>query len=258
MGFPGQTKDEAENLPNIAIFIVRTLPKIFDKKESEKEVSKLEADETVKETQDTKEVVPLASESSKSHENLAFEDEEPHLEQKDVSIDFSSTMDTAIDSSTRETNQQAKAEERGDDSGISEGALNESGVTNVDGTTTEQKDSRHDMKSHDMKTGLKAIGCLAIELTAVNTPEITVEKPKTLFSVAEVERTATDAPPQSPRRKTDHDIKKMVLSPHIDVTAPRRHSDFVSVPMSINEKLARDDFKKRGFFKTGIGSILGS
>lgn len=253
MGFPGQTKDEAENLPNIAIFIVRTLPKIFDKKESEKEVSKLEADESVKETQDTKEVVPLASESSKSHENLAFEDEEPPLEQKDVFIDFSSTMDTAIDSSTRETNQQAKAEERGDDSGISEGALNESGVTNADGTTTEQKDS-----SHDMKTGLKAIGCLAIELTAVNTPEITVEKPKTLFSVAEVEMTATDAPPQSPRRKTDHDIKKMVLSPHIDVTAPRRHSDFVSVPMSINEKLARDDFKKRGFFKTGIGSILAS
>lgn len=233
--------------------LLPTLPKIFDKKESEKEVSKLEADETVKETQDTKEVVPLASESSKSHENLAFEDEEPHLEQKDVSIDFSSTMDTAIDSSTRETNQQAKAEERGDDSGISEGALNESGVTNADGTTTEQKDS-----SHDMKTGLKAIGCLAIELTAVNTPEITVEKPKTLFSVAEVERTATDASPQSPRRKTDHDIKKMVLSPHIDVTAPRRHSDFVSAPMSINEKLARDDFKKRGFFKTdevGKGSV---
>lgn len=250
MGFPGQTKDEAENLPNIVIFIVRTLPKIFDKKESEKEESKLETDETVKETQDTKEVVPLASESSKSHENLAFEDEEPHLEQKDFSIDFSTTMDTAIDSSTRETNQQAKAEERGDDSGISEGALNGSGVTNADGTATEEIHS-----SHDMKTGLKAIGCLAIELTAVNTPEITVEKPKTLFSVAEVEGTATDAPPQSPRRKTDHDIKRTVLSPHIDVTAPRRHSDFVSVPMSINEKLARDDFNKRGFFKTGIGSI---
>ena len=239
-------------MPNIAIFIVRTLPKFFDKP-SEKEVSKLEGDETLKQTQDTKEVVPLASDSAKSHENLAFEGEDPQLEQKDVSTEFSTTMDTALDSSTRETSQKANDEERGNDSGISEGVLNGSGVTNADGTTTKEMDS-----NCDMKTGLKAIGCLAIELTAVNTPEITVEKPKTLFSVAGVDGTATDGPSQSPRRKTDHDIKKGVLSPYSDVTTPRRHSDFVSVPMSINEELARDDFKKRGFYKPGIGSILAS
>ncbi|XP_068698307.1 synaptotagmin-like protein 2 isoform X2 [Montipora foliosa] len=242
---------EARNLPAKDAngfsdpFVKRPLPKLFDKKASEPEESKIEAGETVEKTKVSQEPVLLTSES-RSHENLAFEEEEQHTEAKDISMDSSTAVATTLEATTREENQEVKqAEESGNDSGISESHLNGSDITKVDDTKTGLNGVEKEEPTRDMQPALKSIGSLAIGIASFSPPEIKVDKPKTLFSVAEGKSSSTDASPQSSRRKTDTEIKRKTLSPFADTR--RRHSDFVSAPISINEELAREDLKKRGF-----------
>ena len=239
----------------MSVFICsfRTLPKLFEKKASETEEAKLEAGETTEKPQETPEQEPLVL-ASQSHENLAFEDEEKHLQPKDTSLDSTtSTMDTTLESTASEGSQEVKnAEESGNDSGISESHVNEKDPMKVEDTAGDGHDE-HEQDTEpkrDMKPVLKSISAFAMQFTVISPPEITVDKPKTLFTVAKGDN--TDAPPQSPRRHTEHNIgkdllKRNALSPEAAAITKRRHSDFaVSAPISINEELAREDLKKRG------------
>jgi len=206
-------------------------------------------DKNTSETETPQEQVPLSS-GAHSHENLAFEEEEKHLEPKDTSTDsVASTMDTTLDSTPSEGGQETKAvEETGNDSGISVSPVNGSDVTTGEMTTGDVHDNE-DKSSVDMKPVLKSISAFAMQFAAASAPEITVDKPKTLFSVAKGDN--TDAPSQPPRRHTEHNIgkellKRSTLTPETAATR-RRHSDYaVSAPMSINEELAIEDLKRRG------------
>lgn len=228
--------------------MIRSYRKFFDKNTSE--------------TETPQEQVPLGS-GAHSHENLAFEEEEKHLEPKDTSTDsVASTMDTTLDSTASEGGQETKAvEETRNDSGISVSPVNGSDVTTGEMPTGDVRDNE-DKSSVDMRPVLKSISAFAMQFTAARAPEITVDKPKTLFSVAKGDN--TDAPSQPPRRHTEHNIgkellKRSTLTPEMAATR-RRHSDYaVSVPMSINEELAIEDLKRRGSNpakKTGTGRIL--
>lgn len=241
------------NLTSVLISSSRNLPKLFDKNPTETQDAKLEAGSTVEEAPVIQEQVPLVSEASQSHENLAFEDEEKNLEPKDTSADSgASTMDTTLESTTSEGDQEVKnsAEESGNESGISESQVNGSDVMQEKVTPKEVHVDEHMDPDRDMKPVLKSISAFAMQFTVVNNPEITVEKPKTLFTVAKGDN--TDAPTQPPRRNTEHDIRKDVLSksslsPLSAAFTKRRHSDFaVTAPISANEELAREDLKRRG------------
>lgn len=240
-------------MTSVLISSSRNLPKLFDKNPTETEDAKLEAGSTVDEAPVIQEQVPLVSEASQSHENLAFEDEEKNLEPEDTSADSgASTMDTTLESTTSEGDQEVKnsAEESGNESGISESQVNGSDVIQEKVTPKEVHVDEHMDPDRDMKPVLKSISAFAMQFTVVNNPEITVEKPKTLFSVAKGDN--TDAPTQPPRRNTEHDIRKDVLpksslSPLSAAFTKRRHSDFtVTAPISANEELAIEDLKRRG------------
>ena len=256
------------DLTSVLIPSSRNLPKLFDKNPSETEDAKLEAGNTVEEPPAAQEQVPLVSAASQSHENLAFEDEEKNLEPKDTSADSgASTMDTTLESTTSEESQEVKnsAEESGNESGISETQVNGSDVIQENVTPKEVHVDGHADPDRDMNPILKSISAFAMQFTVVKTPEITVEKPKTLFSVAKGDN--TDAPTQPPRRNTENDIRKNTLlrsslSPTSAAITKRRHSDFaVSAPISVNEELAREDLKKRGskqVTKPGIERLINS
>ena len=238
----------------------RTLPRRFEKKASETAEAKLEAGETTEKPQGTPEQEPLVL-ASQSHENLAFEDEEKHLEPKDTSVDSTtSTMDTTLESTASEGSREVQnAEESGNDSGISESHVNGNDVIKMEETAGDGHGDQDTERNKDMKPVLKSISAFAMQLTVISPPEITVDEPKTLFSVAKGD--STDAPPQSPRRHTEHNIgkdlvKKNVLLPESAAITKRRHSDFaVSAPISLNEELAREDLKRRGSNQVGDPGI---
>lgn len=262
------------------------MPKFFEKDISEKTEKKQDSQGTP----EPHEEVPLVSQTH-SHENLAFEQEEKHLEPKDTSIDSTaSTMETTLESTTSSESQDIKDAqvESGDDSGISVNQLSGSDANqsesnmmdegrevkdskqsgsdsgnHVNGTnagaTSEDGDENEDPElGHDVKPFLKAIGTIATKLAMVSPPEIKVDKPTTLFAVAKGD--TTDSPvknekqpsPFTSRRHTDHEIKKKSnLSPD-EALVIRRHSDFaVSVPISTNEELALADLKRRGYGASG-------
>ena len=191
--------------------------------------------------------MPLVS-STDSHENLAFEEEEKPLEPQDISTDSTtSTMETTLESATSEGSREVKDfEENADDSGISVSHVNGSDVNPRKEVT---HDDEHNEPSRDMKPVLESISALAMQLTVVSPPEIKVDKPKTLASVAKGD--IAGAPPQGPRRHTEANIRTELLEtgtlkPEAAMTK-RRHSDFaVSAPLSINEELAMEDLKRRG------------
>lgn len=221
------------------------MPKFFEKDISDKTEKKQDSQETP----GPHEEVPLVSQTQ-SHENLAFEEEEKHLEPKDTSIDSTaSTMETTLESTTSSESQDIKDAqvESGDDSGISANQLNESDANqsesnmidegrevkdskqsgsdsgnHVNGTnagaTSEDGDENEDAElGHDVKPFLKAISTFATKLAMVSPPEIKVDKPTTLFAVAKGD--STDSPvknekqpsPVTSRRHTDHEIKKNVV-----------------------------------------------
>ena len=266
------------------------MPKFFEKNISDK----TEKNQDSQGTPGPHEEVPLVSQTQ-SHENLAFEEEEKHLEPKDTSTDSSaSTMETTLESTTSSESQDIKDAqvESGDDSEISVNQLsgsdaNQSESSMIDegqevkdskqsgsdsgnhmnrtnaGATREDGDENEDTElGHDVKPFLKAIGTFATKLAMVSPPEITVDKPTTLFAVAKGD--STDSPvknekqpsPFTSRRHTDTEIKKNVdlksnLSPDEELVI-RRHSDFaVSVPISTNEELALADLKRRGYGASG-------
>lgn len=261
------------------------MPKFFEKDTSDETEIKKDSNGTP----GPHEEVPFVAKTH-SHENLAFEEEEKNLEPKDTSIDSTvSAMETTLESTTSSESQDIKDAqvERGNDSGISVNQLNGSDANPPEsnlidkgrevkdskqsgsdsenhmnganaGATSEDGGKNEDTElGHDMKPFLKALSTFATKLAMVSPPEIKIDKPTTLFSIANEDR--TDSPvknekqrsPVTSRRHTDHDIKKSSLSPD-ETLVTRRHSDFaVSVPISTNEELALADLKRRGHVASG-------
>ncbi|KAJ7363523.1 calcium ion-regulated exocytosis of neurotransmitter [Desmophyllum pertusum] len=230
--------------------LLPNFPKLFDSSPSEtKSEAKSEVDqsESVDEAQKLPEEVPLVP----SHENLAFEEEEKHLEPKDTSMDSTtSTMDTTLDS-TDTGDGGHDAQKEGNHSEISVSHVNGSDVSPTG------SEGANDGSDYSIQSFLGNISSFAVQLTTVSAPEIKVDKPKTLFSVATEDSryTPPPAPSQSPRRHTDHNINtnqvlnKSTLLP--EAVTRRRHSDFaVAAPRPINEELAIEDLKKHGTQET--------
>lgn len=234
----------------------RNFPKLFDHNQSEtKSEAKSEPGQTDNKTQTLPEQEPLVV----SQENLAFEEDDKHLEPKDTSTDSTSTLETTVESMESERGSDAKEVERkGNDSGISVSHVNGSDVTSTEEETTASEDD-HD---HEMQPVLKQIGTFAMKFMDARPPEIKVDKPQTLSSVAKGDSkdAPPEKPPQSPRRHTDRNIKNKILQkstllPEEAALIKRRHSDFaVSAPRPINEELAIEDMKKRG--SQGAGMLL--
>ena len=227
------------------ILLYRNFPKLFDNNPSE---TKSEAKPEVEESPDklqTPEEVPLVS----SRENLAFEGDDKHLEPKDTSTDSTtSTMETTLESIDGEGGCDVKDVEKADDSGIS--------VSHVNGSDVSPVEEGDEHSGPSMQPVLKSISAFAMQFTVVSPPEIKVDKPLTLSSVAKGESkdTPRTASPQSTRRHTEHNInktlKKSSLLPEAALIK-RRHSDFaVSAPRPVNEELAIADMKKRGSQET--------
>lgn len=229
--------------------------------------------------------------STHSHENLAFEVEEKLLEPQNTSTDSTtSTMETTLESTTSDESRDIKdAEESRNDSGISVTQLNKSDVataesntisgsqevtdakgsgndsgtfdsqmngSDVDPTTRDVHENNGTEPGRDIRPAFKVLGTFAMELAMTSPPEIKVDKPKTLSSLAKGDSTDASVSKKkvrtspSPRRHTDHNInkdlqKKSTLTPDAALIK-RRHSDFVSAPKSPNEELALEDLKRRG------------
>ncbi|XP_078372421.1 uncharacterized protein LOC144656073 isoform X3 [Oculina patagonica] len=237
-------------------FCKRNFPKLFDQTPGEK---KSEAQSEVDGSPDksqTPEAVPLVS----SHENLAFEEEDKHLEPKDTSTDSTtSTMETTLESVDSEEGLDVKeVEKANDDSGISVSHVNGSDVSPVEeGTTTDGDED----SGPSMQPVLKSISAFAMQFTVAGPPAIKVDKPLTLSSVAKgdsKEATPT-ASPQSPKKHAEHNINKATKTGALQPEAAlikRRHSDFaVSAPRPVNEELAIADLKKRGSQQARLGTV---
>ena len=237
------------------LFFYSNFPKLFDSSPSEtKSEAKSEVDqsESVDEAQKLPEEVPLVP----SHENLAFEEEEKHLEPKDTSMDSTtSTMDTTLDST--DTGDGSHDVQKGDNH-------SEISVSHVNGSDVSPTGSEgaNEGSDYSMQSFLGNISSFAVQLTTVSAPEIKVDKPKTLFSVATEDSRyiPPPAPSQSPRRHTEHNINtnqvlnKSTLLP--EAVTRRRHSDFaVAAPRPINEELAIEDLKKHGTQETSKSSF---
>ncbi|XP_022799657.1 synaptotagmin-like protein 4 [Stylophora pistillata] len=226
--------------------LLPSFPKLFDnnKSETNSEV-KPETDQNDSKTQTLPEQEPLVL----SRENLAFEEDEKHLEPKDTSADSaSSTLETTVELMESETGPDAKElEKEGDNSGISVGQVNGNDVISA------EEETRHDENDQGpkMKPVLESISAFALQFMDANAPEIKVDKPQTLFSVATGDSSDTppEKTPQSPRRHTEHNVtnkllEKNSLLPEAALTK-RRHSDFaVSAPRPVNDELASQDLKK--------------
>lgn len=162
-------------------------------------------------------------------------------------------METTLESIDSEGGRDKKEVEKGDDSGISVSHVNGSDVRPAEeGTTTDGDDH----SGPTMQPVLKSISAFAMQFTVVSPPEIKVDKPLTLSSVAKrdnKEATPT-APPQSPKKQAEHNINKATKTGALLPEAAlikRRHSDFaVSAPRPVNEELAIADLKKRGSQQT--------
>ena len=237
-------------------FLYRNFPKLFDNNPREtKSEDKSEVDDSADKLQ-TPEEKPLVS----SHENLAFEEEDKHLEPKDTSTDSNTTMETTLESLDSEGGHDVKdTEKAGDDSGITVSDVNGSDASPSEDATTSGGEDANEHSGPTMQPVLKSISAFAMQFTTASAPEIKVDKPLTLSSVAKGD--SKDAPPsaapQSPRRHTEHNINinkaitKGALLPEAALIK-RRHSDFaVSAPRPINEELAIQDFKKRGSQESG-------
>lgn len=238
----------------LRVLIQRSFPKLFDNDKSEtKSEANPETDQTDNKTQTPAEQEPLVQ----SQENLAFEEDEKHLEPKDTSADSaSSTLETTVEPMESEKAPDTKELEKvADDSGISVDHVNGNDVIS---TKEETKEDEHD-QGHKVKPVLESISAFAMQFMEASAPEIKVDKPQTLFSVAteDAEDAPPGKPPQSPRRHTEHNIKNRLLDknsllPEAALTK-RRHSDFaVSAPRPVNDELATQDLKKRGSVGAGI------
>lgn len=230
-----------------------SFPKLFDNDKSEtKSGANPETDQTDNKTQTPAEQEPLVQ----SQENLAFEEDEKHLEPKDTSADSaSSTLETTVEPMESEKSSDTKELEKvADDSEISVDHVNGNDVIS---TKKETKEDEHD-QGHKVKPVLESISAFAMQFMEASAPEIKVDKPQTLFSVAteDAEDAPPGKPPQSPRRHTEDNIKNRLLDknsllPEAALTK-RRHSDFaVSAPRPVNDELATQDLKKRGSVGAG-------
>lgn len=233
--------------------LLPSFPKLFDNDKSEtKSEANPETDQTDNKTQTPAEQEPLVQ----SQENLAFEEDEKHLEPKDTSADSaSSTLETTVEPMESEKASDTKELEKvTDDSVISVDHVNGNDVIS---TKEETKEDEHD-QGHKVKPVLESISAFAMQFMEASAPEIKVDKPQTLFSVAteDAEDAPPGKPPQSPRRHTEHNIKNRLLDknsllPEAALTK-RRHSDFaVSAPRPVNDELATQDLKKHGSVGAG-------
>ena len=218
----------------------RNLPKVFDhsSKGSEAESeARITPDTQHEEPQVSPNKDPLVAtnDTNQSHENLAFEEENP----------------PKLQDSSMESTESDKIEKEGDDSGIVDSDV-DPGKDVIAGQEVPQEDTKEEQESpasHDYQPILKSIGTFAVHFMAASPPEIKVDKPKTLFSVA----TGEGEKPAVTRRHTEQNIfqvkgKHNTLSP--EMANKRRHSDFaVSAPRPINDELAEKDMKSRGSTK---------
>lgn len=170
-------------------------------------------------------------------------------------------METTLESIDSEGSHDLKdSQKEGDDSGISVSHMKGSDVSPAEeGSTTGGEDDQDpEQVERDMQPVLKSIGAFAMQFMVVSPPEIKVDKPLTLSAAAkgqDKKDAPPPAPPQSPRRHTDHSIKNTIKKSSLLPEAAlikRRHSDFaVSAPRPINEELAMADLKKRGSQEAG-------